>query len=233
MDNMKYKYELEVPSEFKCVVCLDDVDAGVKKAEDTTTFDTYDEMIRHVRTHIPVGPDQAQHIEMARDIAGRFNHTYKNIFTLPEAMIQDEVSVPGLDGRKMSKSYNNIIPFLCDEKTLQKSVSKIITNSLEPGEPKDSSDCNLFKLYSCFASSEEINQLQAAYLDGIGWGDAKKKLFLKINNEIEPIRASYFELLEKPQLLNELFAEGASKVRPQAKELLSKVRDAVGIAQIV
>ena len=184
-------------------------------------------------THIPVGPDQAQHIEMARDIAGRFNHTYKNIFTLPEAMIQDEVSVPGLDGRKMSKSYNNIIPFLCDEKTLQKSVSKIITNSLEPGEPKDSSDCNLFKLYSCFASSEEINQLQAAYLDGIGWGDAKKKLFLKINNEIEPIRASYFELLEKPQLLNELFAEGASKVRPQAKELLSKVRDAVGIAQIV
>ena len=184
-------------------------------------------------THVPVGPDQAQHLEMARDIAGKFNHTYSEVFTLPEALIQNEISVPGLDGRKMSKSYNNIIPFLCTEKVLQKAISKIVTNSLEPGEPKDTKDCNLFKLYSLFASSDQIASMSLAYDDGIGWGDAKKELFSVINNEISPIREKYFELSNQPDLLNDLFSEGAKKVRPQAQELIEKLRGLVGISNIV
>ena len=184
-------------------------------------------------THVPVGPDQAQHMEMTRDIAGTFNHTYSNLLTLPEAIIQNEVSVPGIDGKKMSKSYNNIIPFLSSEKDLEKSISKIFTNSLEPGHAKDTKDCTLFQLYSCFAASDEINEMNQAYMDGIGWGDAKKKLFSIINSEISPIREKYFELNDKPNLLNDLFSEGAQKVRPQAKELVEKLREAVGINKIV
>ncbi len=184
-------------------------------------------------THVPVGPDQAQHMEMARDIAGKFNHTYSNILTLPEALIQNEISVPGNDGRKMSKSYNNIIPFLSSEKVLQKSISQIITNSLEPGEPKDHNTCTLFQLYSFFASSDEIKGMKQSYRDGISWGDVKKELFLIINNEILPIREKYMNLKEQPDLLNDLFADGARRVRPQARELVDKLRDAVGISKIV
>ena len=184
-------------------------------------------------THVPVGPDQAQHMEMARDIAGKFNHTYSNILTLPEAIIQNDISVPGNDGRKMSKSYNNIIPFLCSEKALQKSISKIVTNSLEPGEPKDYKACTLFQLYSFFANAEEINNMKQSYKDGIGWGDVKKDLFTAINNEILPIREKYIQLNDQPDLLNDLFSDGARKVRPHAQELVGKLREAVGISNIV
>jgi len=184
-------------------------------------------------THVPVGPDQAQHMEMARDIAGKFNHTYSNLLTVPEALIQNEVSVPGIDGRKMSKSYNNIIPFLCSEKVLQKSIAKIITNSLEPGDSKDHNACTLFQLYSFFANKEQIENMKQAYSDGIGWGDVKKELFSAINNEILPIREKYMELENQPDLLNDLFSDGARKVRPQAQELVGKLRDAVGISKIV
>tara|TARA_B100000941_G_scaffold205009_1_gene149461 strand:+ start:156 stop:1154 length:999 start_codon:yes stop_codon:yes gene_type:complete len=184
-------------------------------------------------THVPVGPDQAQHMEMTRDIAGTFNHSYSNLLVLPEAIIQNEVSVPGIDGRKMSKSYNNIVPFLSSEKDLEKSISKIITNSLEPGQPKDTKDCTIFQLYSFFATTDEINDMNQAYRDGIGWGDAKKKLFSIINSEISPIREKYFELNDKSNLLNDLFFEGARKVRPQAQELIGRLREALGINKIV
>ena len=184
-------------------------------------------------THVPVGPDQAQHMEMARDIAGKFNHTYSNILTLPEAIIQNDISVPGIDGRKMSKSYNNIIPFLSTEKALQKSIAKIITNSLEPGQPKDHNGCTLFQLYSFFANAEEINNMKQSYKDGIGWGDVKKDLFTAINNEILPIREKYIQLNDQPDLLNDLFSDGARKVRPHAQELVGKLREAVGISKIV
>jgi len=184
-------------------------------------------------THVPVGPDQAQHMEMARDIAAKFNHTYSKLLTVPEALIQNEVSVPGNDGRKMSKSYNNIIPFLCSEKILQKSIAKIITNSLEPGDSKDHNSCTLFQLYSFFANKEQIENMKQAYADGIGWGDVKKELFSAINNEILPIREKYLELENQPDLLNDLFSDGARKVRPQAQELVGKLREAVGISKIV
>ena len=133
-------------------------------------------------THVPVGNDQIQHIEMTRDIAGRFNHIYKKTFELPEAIIQDKSNtVPGIDGRKMSKSYKNIIPLLSSEKQLKKSILKIVTNSLEPGDPKDTKDCTIFSLYTYFASKDEIDELTNAYKEGIGWGDAKNMLFEVIN----------------------------------------------------
>ena len=184
-------------------------------------------------THVPVGADQLQHIEMTRDIAGRFNHIYKNIFNLPEAIVGDETkTIPGLDGRKMSKSYKNIVPLLSDEKTLKKSIMKIITNSLEPGEKKDSNGCTVFSLYSAFATQDEISSLQEKYDDGIGWGDAKNLLFNKINSEIEPIREKYNELNNKSNIINDLLNEGANKVRPQAKELIDQIRDLIGISKI-
>ena len=184
-------------------------------------------------SHVPVGPDQAQHMEMARDIAGKFNHTYEKVFNLPEALIQNEISVPGIDGKKMSKSYNNIIPFLCTEKELQQAISKIVTNSLAPGAPKDYKDCNLFELYTLFADTDQIASFKQAYADGIGWGDAKKELFTVMNQEITPVRERYFDLSQQPDLLNDLFADGARKVRPQAQELIKKLRDLVGISKIV
>ena len=183
-------------------------------------------------THVPVGPDQAQHMEMARDIAGKFNHTYSNVLTIPEGIIQNDISVPGIDGRKMSKSYQNIIPFLSSEKVLQKSIAKIVTNSLEPGQPKDPKNCTLFQLYSFFASQGEVDSMHQAYKDGIGWGDAKKELYKVINDEIIPIRERYLDLNSQSDLLNDLFSDGARKVRPQAKELVAKLREAIGISKV-
>ena len=185
-------------------------------------------------THVPVGSDQIQHLEMTRDIAGRFNHIYKNdLFNLPEAITNDDAkTIPGLDGRKMSKSYNNVIPFLCSEKELQKGVMRIVTNSLEPGVKKDTNDCNLFTIYSSFASNEQIDALKKLYADGVGWGEAKKLVFNDLNAIIEPVRDRYFDLLQKPDYLNDVLDHGSSKVTPIAKELLEKVRDLVGIKKI-
>ena len=184
-------------------------------------------------THVPVGPDQLQHLEMTRDIANRFNYLYKKIFNVPEAIIQDDGKVvTGLDGRKMSKSYNNIIPLLSDEKTLKKSIAKIVTNSLEPGEPKDINGCNVFNLYSHFSTTTEQNDFASEYADGISWGDAKNKLFESINNELSPIRETYNKLSQDKGLVNDLLDTGASKVRPLAAEMLGEIRELVGISKI-
>jgi len=184
-------------------------------------------------THVPVGPDQLQHLEMTRDIANRFNHLYKKIFNVPEAIIQDDGKVvTGLDGRKMSKSYNNIIPLLSDEKTLKKSIAKIVTNSLEPGEPKDINGCNVFNLYSHFSTTTEQNDFASEYADGISWGDAKNKLFESINKELSPIRERYNKLSQDKGLVNDLLDTGASKVRPLAAEMLGEIRELVGISKI-
>ena len=121
-------------------------------------------------THVPVGKDQQQHLEITRDIADKFNRKYGEVFNLPEAVIQDDKTVLGIDGRKMSKSYNNIIPLLSTEKELKKAVMKIVTNSQEPGEPKDCKDNTLFSIYSSFASDDQIQDLKSKYEDGIGWG---------------------------------------------------------------
>ena len=184
-------------------------------------------------THVPVGNDQIQHIEMTRDIAGRFNHTYKKTFELPQAIIQDKNNtVPGIDGRKMSKSYKNIIPLLSTEKQLKKSILKIVTNSLEPGDPKDTKDCTIHSLYTYFASKDEVDDLTNAYKEGIGWGDAKNMLFDVINRDIAPIRNKYETLSSDKTLINDLLSDGASKVRNLAKEMISNLRDTIGIKKI-
>jgi tryptophanyl-tRNA synthetase len=184
-------------------------------------------------THVPVGADQIQHIEMTRDIAGRFNHLYKKTFILPEAIIQStNETVPGIDGQKMSKSYGNIIPLLSTEKQLKKSIAKIVTNSLEPGDPKDPSNCTVFALYKYFASKPMVDELCDDYKKGISWGDAKNKLFEVVNNEITPIRESYKKLQEDKDFINDLLSDGSNKVRPIAKELLDSIRSSVGINKI-
>ena len=181
-------------------------------------------------THVPVGNDQIQHIEMTRDIAGRFNHIYKKTFELPEAIIQDKNNtVPGIDGRKMRKSYKNIIPLLSSEKQLKKSILKIVTNSLEPGDPKDTKNCTIHSLYTYFASKDEVDELTNAYKEGIGWGDAKNMLFDVINRDIAPIRNKYETLSSDKTLINDLLSDGASKVRISAKEMISNLRDSIGI----
>ena len=184
-------------------------------------------------THVPVGADQIQHLEMTRDIAARFNHIYKKTFELPEAIIQSKKdTVPGIDGQKMSKSYGNIIPLLSSEKQLKKSIAKIVTNSLEPGDPKDPTTCTVFKLYKYFASDELLKEFEDDYKEGIGWGDAKNKLFNIINNEMLPLREKYILLENDKNLLNDLLHDCSKKVRPIAQEMLASIRDSIGIKNI-
>jgi len=184
-------------------------------------------------THVPVGSDQMQHLEMTRDIAARFNHLFKPLLTLPEPIIQEkEEVVLGTDGRKMSKSYGNVIPLLENEKALKKSIMKIVTNSLEPGEPKDSKNCTVFDLYKYFATESEINTFQKSYEDGISWGEAKEILFDSINKELKPIRTKYEELSENKDYINDLLSDGAKKTRTIAKEKILQIREAVGLTRI-
>ena len=184
-------------------------------------------------THVPVGSDQIQHLEMTRDIAIRFNHLFKPLLTIPEPIIQDkEKVVLGLDGRKMSKSYGNVIPLLESEKNLKKSIMKIVTNSLEPGEPKESKGCTVFDLYKNFSSEESISNFQKSYNEGISWGEAKEILFNSINNELEPIRNRYNDLVNDKDLINDLLNDGAKKARLVAKEKLSEIREVIGIKDI-
>lgn len=188
-------------------------------------------------TDVPVGRDQIQHIEMARDIAGTFNHRYKPLFTLPSAVVSDDIPLlTGLDGRKMSKSYNNTIPLFGDgnpqvssEKQMQKAIMKIVTNSQLPDEPKDADDSAIFEIYKAFATPTEIAAMREQFATGIGWGDAKQALFEKINAEIAPFRARYEELMANPKELEEILQMGAQKARRHSRKQLDKTRRAIGI----
>lgn len=179
---------------------------------------------------VPVGRDQVQHIEMARDIAGRFNHIYGEHFTIPEAVIsEDTATLLGLDGRKMSKSYDNTIPLFMEEKPFRKLINKIKTNSLEPGVPKDPDHCTLFSLYKAFATPEESAAIRVRYAEGIGWGEMKGVLFDYLNDHLMAARERYFALLESPRLIEETLQEGAAKARSFSAPLMQKVRASVGI----
>ena len=182
---------------------------------------------------VPVGRDQAQHLEMARDIAQRFNHRYGDLLVLPEAVIDDNVAtLPGQDGRKMSKSYNNTIPLWLPEKKLRKAIMKIKTNSLEPGEAKDPDSAAVFSIYSAFASKEQSAEMRQAMLDGIGWGDAKQKTFELINAEISDARERYNSLMESTGQIEEELLRGAVKAREFATPYMQQLRHAVGIRSL-
>ncbi len=179
---------------------------------------------------VPVGRDQIQHLEMARDIAGRFNHRYKPLFTLPEAQVDEQVeTLLGLDGRKMSKSYGNTIPLFETEKKLQKAVNKIVTNLKEPGEPKQPNESPLFDIYKAFASQEETAEFTQMLAEGLAWGEAKKMLAAKINLELADKRERFVELTAQPAIIEDILQAGAEKARSQAQPLLAQVREAVGI----
>ena len=180
-------------------------------------------------THVPVGKDQQQHLEITRDIAEKFNNKYGKYFNVPEAVIQNEKTVLGTDGRKMSKSYNNIIPLLSTEKELKKSVMKIITNSQEPGEKKEWKDNTLFAIYSSFASVEKQENMKNFFADGIGWGDAKQKVFEDLNLILLPIREKFMELSNNKKFIEEILQSGAKKVRSHTLPALKEVKKLVGI----
>ena len=179
---------------------------------------------------VPVGRDQIQHVEMARDIAGRFNYRFKEVFTLPEVKIDENVELlVGLDGRKMSKSYGNTIPLWENDKKTQKSVNKIITNMKEPGEPKQPDESPLFEIYKAFSTPSETAAFTQMLAEGLAWGEAKKLLAAKINAELAEPRERYNELTANPSQIEDILQAGAAKARKEARELLDKVRDAVGI----
>lgn len=179
---------------------------------------------------IPVGKDQVQHIEMARDIAGRFNHVYEPLFTLPQAQVDEETQlIPGLDGRKMSKSYDNTIPLFCSSDELRSLINKIKTDLREPGEPKDPDSSTLFQLYSYFATKSEQEAMRRQYENGIAWGDAKRELFEFLDAKLSEPRQRYNELLNDMGHVEQVLHKGAEKARAYATPFLEKIRIAAGI----
>lgn len=214
------------------VEAKEDTDAGINMglytypvlmAADILLFDT---------DVVPVGKDQFQHVEMAQDIAQAFNFNYKkDVLRIPQAVGQEELAtIPGLDGRKMSKSYGNVIPLFSGEKELRKLVMRIVTNSQGVEEPKDPDTCRVFSLYKLFASEAEQAELAARYrAGGMGWGVAKEALFQVMNRELTPIRARYEAVLADPAALDKTLARGAERAREIASRTLSRLRKTVGI----
>lgn len=195
----------------------------VLMAADILLFDT---------DFVPVGNDQFQHVEMAVDIAQSFNHIYATqAIKLPQAVAQDNCkTVVGLDGRKMSKSYGNIIPLFASEKQLRKLVMKIVTNSQSIAEPKDPDSCNVFALYKCFAKEEQVEALREKYLaGGMGWGYAKQQLFELMNETLRPYRLRYEELMQNQDYIYQVLAEGSQKARALAAQKIASLRKIIGI----
>lgn len=180
---------------------------------------------------VPVGKDQKQHLEMTRDIAQSFNSVYGETFILPEPdIIEDLATVPGIDGEKMSKSYNNYIEIFEDEKTLKKKVMSIVTDSTPLEQPKNPDKCNVFALYKLFANEDEIKDMRSKYqAGGFGFGDAKKALLQKINDYFAPYREKRMEYASKPDLVRDILNEGTKKARSRAQETIELVRSKVGV----
>jgi tryptophanyl-tRNA synthetase len=181
---------------------------------------------------VPVGRDQVQHVEMAQDIAQAVNFNYKQeVLKVPQAVVQESVAVvPGLDGRKMSKSYGNSIPLFAPEKELRKLIMRIVTNSQPVEEPKDPESSQIYQLYRLFATAEEQAALAARYrAGGMGWGEAKEELFRAANRELGPARERFNGIMAEPQKLDEILAQGAEKARVIAARTVSRFRKAAGI----
>jgi tryptophanyl-tRNA synthetase len=182
---------------------------------------------------VPVGRDQIQHIEMARDMAASFNHLYGEHFVLPQAVVEDNVALlPGLDGRKMSKSYDNTIALFAPSAQIRKQINAIVTDSRLPGEPKDTQGSALFQIYQAFASAEETARLAKAYADGIAWGDAKQEVFERVDREIAPMRATYEDLMAHPDKVEQILLGGADKARSKSAVFMAELRRAVGLRSL-
>ena len=182
---------------------------------------------------VPVGRDQIQHIEMARDIATRFNHQYGEHFVLPEAVVDDNVAtLPGLDGRKMSKSYDNVIPLFAEPAELKKRIFAMKTDSREPGEPKETEGSALFQLYQAFAEPAQVEQMRQEFAGGIAWGEAKQLLFEQVDQALSPLRERYQALIAEPARIEAQLREGAERARAIATPFLAELRQAVGLRRL-
>lgn len=196
----------------------------VLMAADILLFDT---------DQVPVGKDQVQHVEMAQDIAGVINHNYKaELLKIPQAITNEQLmTIPGLDGRKMSKSYDNHIPLFIPEKQLRKTIMKIVTNSQGVEEPKDPETCNVFALYKLFADEAEQAALAKRYrAGGLGWGHAKQELFEKLNSVIAPMREKYDALMADTSQIDAVLADGAERARDVAAGTIARLRKAIGVS---
>jgi tryptophanyl-tRNA synthetase len=186
---------------------------------------------------VPVGRDQAQHVEYARDLAIRMNHRFivenaapADVLTVPQARIDADIAaIPGLDGRKMSKSYNNVIPLYGTAKELDKAVKRIVTDSKMPGEPKDPESSNVYQIYAAFAGRAERELFASDLRAGMGWGDAKKRLYTLLDQELAPGRDTYQALMADPARIDDILAAGAEKARKEARKVLHRVRGALGL----
>lgn len=183
---------------------------------------------------VPVGRDQIQHLEMARDIAQRFNHMYgrgTDLFALPEVLIDDDVAtLPGLDGRKMSKSYDNTIPlFEGGAKALRGAIKRIVTDSRAPGEPKDAEGSHILTLYRAFANEQQTSSFKHDLEQGLGWGDAKEQLYALIDSELGPMRDHYQTMIAAPDRIEDILQAGAEKARQQSAPFIERLRAAVGL----
>lgn len=183
---------------------------------------------------VPVGRDQVQHLEMARDIAASFNHRYGAHFALPEAAVDESVAtLPGLDGRKMSKSYDNTIPLFAPTAELKKRVFGILTDAKAPGEPKEAEGSPLFQLYQAFASADETQAMRVRFREGIAWGEAKEVLFDKLETVIAPMRARYEELIAEPERIEQVLKSGAERLRAKYSiPFIARLREAVGLRRL-
>jgi tryptophanyl-tRNA synthetase len=209
----------------------EDLDAGVTMGLYSYPILMAADILMFNAHRVPVGRDQVQHIEMARDVAQRFNHQFGELFVLPEAAVEDDVALlPGLDGRKMSKSYDNSIPlFEGGAKALKDSIARIITDSRLPGEAKEPEGQALVTIYDAFASAEQRAEFRAALRAGLAWGEAKQQLFERIEAQIGPMRARYAELMAHPERIEAVLQEGAARARALAAPLLARARNAVGL----
>jgi tryptophanyl-tRNA synthetase len=211
-----------------------DPDKGVTMALFSYPMLTAADILMFKATKVPVGLDQKQHVEMARDIAQRFNHHYGAILVVPEPVVGEGTAVlKGLDGRKMSKSYSNTIPLFASEERLRKLVFSIRTNDLEPGKPKDTSESTLFDIYRALATPTEAKAIEQRYAEGIAWGEMKQLLFEYINDHIEPARAEYARLIADPAIVERELRRGAERARALAAPFLVQIREAIGVRRLV
>lgn len=179
---------------------------------------------------VPVGKDQKQHVEIARDIAEKFNHTFGEAFVLPEAVIPEELAtIPGVDGRKMSKSYGNFIGMFEEEKSILKKIKGIVTDSKGVGEPKETEGSTIFRLFELLATESETEEMRKRFAEGIGYGDAKEALYEVFLRSLKDVRERYTEFKANPDLVRAIFARGGQKAREDAVKTLTNVRKLIGI----
>ncbi len=208
----------------------EDIDSGINMGLYTYPVLMAADILLYGADIVPVGKDQKQHVEFARDIAGSFNHIYgKDILKMPEPYIQQDAGlVPGLDGRKMSKSYDNYIPIFAPEAQLKKLIMRIVTDCKQPEEPKDPEESSIFNLYKHFANEQEIQDLAARFrAGGMGYGTAKQILFEAVNEKLKAAREKYEYLMQNPTEIDAILARGATKARAIAGPILNKTSNAM------